>query len=125
MAQGTDTTAAQGAGEAPRSMEEFTARYLRNQRVGGFGLDTHMVAPCPFCGAAEWMTWHITGQVGGHEDMQTAMQQGATCGECGRSGRFVHYPTPAGGTQITLVQTGGPDVPEWMEPKPGREGVTA
>ncbi len=99
----------------PASYEEFEKRCYRNRRIAGYGFGTHMVMPCPFCAAANWQTWRI----GQREDMLRVMQSSTLCASCGRSARM------EGRAQDDteywrLIQTGGPDVPDWYWPKPER-----
>jgi hypothetical protein len=93
----------------PGNMDEYTARFHQNQRIEGYGLDTTMVMPCPFCAAPDFMRWKIL-------EVESAMHRGGTCKECGRSTKAIFQRSPSG-VQFEIVQTGGPDQPEWLAPK--------
>jgi hypothetical protein len=94
----------------PQSMDEYRARFGRNQLVTGLGpagIVIHM--PCPFCAAAHVLCYGLV-------CVNEALERGATCGECGRSFRVVVIDF-AGGKSVEFYQTGGPDQPAWLEPK--------
>ena len=93
----------------PNSHAEYLERFHRNNRVEGFGMDVKCVVPCPFCAAADWMAWPIL-------QVEEKMQEGATCQECKRSARAI-FTYADGGKSFEIVQTGGPDQPEWLQPK--------
>lgn len=93
----------------PKNAEEYRERFHRNQRIEGFGTDTATHLPCPFCAASDFMTLPIT-------QADEAMQRGAMCKECGRSAKGI-VERSASGVRFEIVQTGGPDQPEWLEPK--------
>lgn len=93
----------------PTSMQEYTERFAKNGRMEGFGLSTKTIMPCPFCAAPDWMAIPIM-------DPETAMKKGAECKECKRSARAIFSKT-LGGVSFAIVQSGGPDQPEWLEPK--------
>lgn|SRR5574337_1306709 len=95
---------------SPQSMEEFLSRYHSNERIEGFGITgvtIHM--PCPFCAAPDFIVYKLI-------DTHEALQRGGTCAECGRSMQVNVTDTPTA-KHMSFVQTGGPDQPEWLEPK--------
>jgi bacterioferritin-associated ferredoxin len=93
----------------PKNIDEYNKRSQLSHRVTGFGLDTTVHTACPFCAAPDWMHHKIM-------DTETAMARGATCAECGRSARAI-ISHSNGGVSFEIVQTGGRDQPEWLEPK--------
>lgn len=103
----------------PATREEYEARFAANQVVDGFGLDVHMVTPCPFCAAPGWATWYPAGELAGKPSIDAQMEQNQTCRECGRSARAIITRT-AGGVSAEFVQTGGPPSPAWLDPPPRR-----
>jgi hypothetical protein len=87
---------------------EYLTRFAQNQRVEGFGLDTAVVYPCPFCAAPDWATHKIL-------EMEEVMAQEHRCGECGRAAKMI-FKRDASGVQFEFVQTAGDDAPEWLPP---------
>lgn len=99
----------------PESMDQLGALTTQNLRVEGYGLDVVTVLPCPFCAAPDWARLPIL-------TTPEAMKTGATCGSCGRGAKAEFTDFPNGGYQFELVQTSGPDQPDWMAPKMRRVG---
>lgn len=81
---------------------EYLKRFHENQRITGFGLQTTMHAPCPFCAAADFMVFKI-------QQTEKAMVDGAVCKECKRGLRAIMH-RGAGGAVVSFefVQTEGP-----------------
>ena len=95
----------------PASYEEYIKRYYANQRMTSYGLDTTCHVPCPFCAAPDFMVYRII-------DVEETINKGATCKECGRSCAMPVTITDDGlGKSFEMVQTAGPDQPDWMTPK--------
>lgn len=102
----------------PKSMDELSYRYAKNMRISGWGIEgvTHHV-PCMFCGAPDFQTYRVI-------DVEAETAKDTKCKYCGRSGRIITTTSNGGSTKIMeLVQTGGDDPPEWMDPKPRRVDV--
>jgi hypothetical protein len=95
---------------APTSKEEYEARFMANQEVVGFGPDVATIMPCPFCAAPLWLKLRIM------DFEQKALQEGATCLECGRSAKGLVTHPQGGGVSVEMVQTGGDDPPPWIPP---------
>lgn len=93
----------------PNSREEYDARFAANNRIEGYGLDTSPVYPCPFCAASDWARHRLL-------EMEAVMARPHTCGECGRSAKMV-FVRESQGVSFEVVQTGGPDQPEWLQPR--------
>lgn len=94
----------------PTSHAEYLARFFKNQRVSGQGIDgTTMHLPCPFCAAPDFMVSRVV-------ETSEAIEKGGECKECGRSAKGIVQRAP-GSVSFALYQTGGPDQPEWLEPK--------
>ena len=97
--------------EAPTNTTEYLRRFFLSQKIEGYGLDTTIHMPCPFCAAPDWLVHKL---ICTHE----ALESGATCKECERSAKAVFTETKASGvTAFEMVQTAGPDQPEWLQPK--------
>lgn len=93
----------------PSDFQEYLDRFRTNSKLEGFGLSVSMSVPCPFCAAPAFMKYRIL-------DTEKALQDGATCADCGRSAKAV-FQKSLGVTQFEVVQTGGPDQPTWLQPK--------
>lgn len=94
----------------PESQEEFLRRYIAGEKVEGKGVgNVYMTVPCPFCAAPDWLTWELL-------SVKEVMGTGATCKECGRGCKAI-FNEDSGGVAFEIVQTGGNDPPEWMNPK--------
>lgn len=93
----------------PVDLDAYLKRFREGQSIEGFGADVSMTSPCPFCAAPNWMTWPIA-------RVRETMEQGAACAECGRSAKAVFKDSPAS-IEFELVQTGGPDAPDYLVPK--------
>lgn len=103
----TDPLPRRADDKPPTNYQEYLARCAKNQVITGRGLGnvfTH--APCPFCGAPEFMVFEVM-------ETELAMVKEHTCAECERSAKFMVFDI-AGGKTFHLVQTGGPDQPDWM-----------
>jgi hypothetical protein len=96
-------------GTPPQNVDEYLGRFRANERCFGYGLDVSMGMPCPFCAAPDFVVYRVV-------DVESAMNKGATCKECGRSARalFTH---DGPSTSFEIVQTGGDDPPDWLTPK--------
>lgn len=100
------------------SLEELFAKTMKNTGFEGFGLGTIMKIPCPFCGEPGFITAKVTA-------IEEALTSGGFCSGCGRGAKMVLGAIPgapnsvrlADGKSFEIVQTTGPDSPEWMVPK--------
>jgi len=93
----------------PKNAEEYIHRFHENSKVEGYGMDTAMSVACPFCAAPEFMMYRIL-------DVHEEMTKEHTCKECGRSSKAVFTTDRPGTISFEMVQTGGPDQPEWLVP---------
>lgn len=93
----------------PNNKEEYLTRYHSNQRYTGFGLETAMVMPCPFCAAPDFLVCRVI-------DTEKALSEDTKCKECERSAKYI-FQRNAIGVTFEIVQTGGPDQPDWFTPK--------
>lgn len=93
----------------PSNMDEYRERFWRNNRVEGFGMDVSVIVPCPFCSAPGFMTYKIL-------EVEEEMVKPHTCEECGRGAKAV-VERSEGEVAFEIVQTSGPDQPDWLEPK--------
>lgn len=96
--------------QLPRSMEEYLTRWTSSERFSGYGMNTMIHMPCPFCATGEWLVYRIL-------DSETALAKGATCAACGRSARCL-FEREGGNLHFELVQTAGAEAPEWLSPRP-------
>jgi hypothetical protein len=80
----------------------------RNSTLSGFGFETEVHVPCPFCAEPDFIVHPIT-------DPETAYARGAVCGSCGRGMRALVTRSKAG-VSFELVQTAGDDPPAWLVP---------
>jgi hypothetical protein len=94
----------------PASLAEYQERFNKNKTVEGFGIgNVYTHCPCPFCAAPDWLVFEVF-------DVEEAMAKSTRCNKCGRSAQSI-IKRSAGGVQFELVQSGGPDQPDWMTPK--------
>lgn len=93
----------------PNSMAEYSERFHNNNKIEGYGTAVKTIAPCPFCAASDWLCMPIL-------DVEGALKKGATCKECGRSAKAI-FKYENGDKSFEIVQTGGDDPPEWLQPK--------
>lgn len=94
----------------PTSISEYNRRFALNHKIEGFGITgVEQHTPCPFCAAPDFIVHKIL-------ETERAMSEGATCRECGRSAKAI-IKHGDGGVQFEIVQTGGPDQPDWLVPK--------
>lgn len=90
----------------PSSYDEFLKRVGTNQMVSGYGVESVIHMPCPFCGAGHFVCYNVL-------QCEEALSQSNTCDECHRSSKCV-FEKKDRDTSFTLVQTGGPDCPQWF-----------
>lgn len=95
----------------PQSAEEYVALFSKNQKLTGYGMDVTCHAPCGFCAAPDWLVYKIL-------ETEEKMQEGATCSNCQRTGKFIFIVDEPNRKQFQFVQTGGPPAPDWLVPKP-------
>lgn len=93
----------------PDNLEQYLERFNKHQGIEGTGLDTTSVMPCPFCAAPRWAVVKVLEIEG-----ELAKERG--CSECGRTAKAL-FQRSTGGVAFEMVQVGGPDQPEWLEPK--------
>lgn len=98
----------------PASQEAYNHKFAKHQTVSGSGFSTATHFPCPFCAEPDWKIATIM-------EVEQVLSQNTVCQGCGRTARYVYQPVPAGGTLMTLVQTGASSPPVWMLFKPRRE----
>lgn len=103
----------------PASAEEYADRFIKNQRITGFGIDgVRMHVPCPFCAAPDVLEHGIL-------ETEDAYAAGATCAECGRAFRAIFKREEHGegqhSTAFSFVQTSGPDPSPWVAESIPRE----
>ncbi len=94
----------------PTDFKEFCNKAAANSSVSGFGMNTTQHMPCPGCAEPDWKLIKIA-------QAEKDMTQESTCKHCGRSFKVIVDHPAAGATNFEFVQTGGPDVADWMQPK--------
>lgn len=93
----------------PTSAEEYHELYNSRVKYFGYGMETGMSLPCPFCCNPGFMAYKIL-------EMEEAMKRGNTCIECNRSIKAIFTKTNTT-TSFEVVQTGGPDCTDpWIPP---------
>lgn len=97
------------ASRLPRSMEEYNERFMANHKASGSGFTVTMHMPCPFCATADWLVMRVM-------ETEVRLAEGATCGRCGRTAKALIADDGEVGVSFEMVQTGGADCPEWMNP---------
>ncbi len=98
------------------SMSELQAMTASHTMVSGFGLETKMTTPCPFCGAPGHLTFRVA-------YMEEDACKPTRCGTCERTSEIEIKRSPKGAS-MRIYLAGGPDVPEWFTPKPPRRTPT-
>lgn len=93
----------------PTNMAEYIDQMNTNISMSGIGIEYEVHLPCPFCAHAGWLSYVVP-------TMRDTLMKGATCANCGRSARLVLQEAP-NSVKLELVQTGGPDQPDWMTPQ--------
>jgi hypothetical protein len=93
----------------PKDYAEYARLSERNATIGGSGLDTYMEPACPFCAAPKFARWSIM-------DMEGTASKETTCKNCGRSAKLI-FTRERDNVSFEVVQTGGPDQPDWLQPK--------
>ena len=94
----------------PKSLDEYNKRYFENQKIEGYGIyGVGMRVPCPFCAAPDFIVHKVI-------ETEEAFAKGAVCKECGRGAKAIFARDPSG-VSFEIVQTSGPDQPEWLTPK--------
>jgi len=91
------------------SMEKYAAKYEENTRIEGFGEETAVIAPCPFCAEPGWLRYKIL-------ETEKQLAQGAECRMCGRGAKVVFTGT-RDAIRMEFVQTAGDDPPAWFTHK--------
>ena len=87
--------------EQPKTKEDYDKKYHDNMKITGFGLETGMELPCPFCAAPGFMTYKIL-------HVEEEMKKEHICQACNRgvAAIFTHF---NGGKSFEFVQTCGAD----------------
>jgi hypothetical protein len=100
----------------PPTLEDYHHRSQERSRVIGFGVETAVVLPCPFCAAPEWLTHRIV------DTLSSALRPpGVVCQVCGRGMAAIFSTLADGGTCMELVHTVGDPAPHYLPPIRGRE----
>lgn len=101
----------------PTNWDELCVRQARNVRIEGQFTSTTMYMCCPGCGAPDWLAAKpFTLGADGMPDMKLHQQynEGAVCKECERGFRMP-ITVSENETRWTIVQTSGPDLPDWYK----------
>ncbi len=89
------------------SLEQYTAKFVANQRITGIDLEVMMHVPCPFCADPDFFVHTILAT-------EAAYRTGSTCKNCGRGARVIFHDNGHGSTTVEFVQTCGEIPPAWM-----------
>jgi hypothetical protein len=90
----------------PKSLEEYNELISKRTRVSGFGMDTMQHMPCPFCAVEDHVSYKIL-------EMEEVISKPIKCESCGRTSKVIfHRDGPS--VSLEIVQTDGPDLPEWF-----------
>lgn len=92
------------------NMDAFNAKFKKNMKIDGFGLDVMLHVPCPFCADPDALVHKVI-------DTVSAYEKGARCKGCGRGFRGI-FTQHRGGTTFLIVQTAGDDPPAWLPRMP-------
>jgi hypothetical protein len=87
---------------------EYEKRFAENQKITGYGLDTTMHMPCPFCAAPDWCSFKVI-------DTELAMAKEHVCSECCRGAKALFTRSPHG-VSFEFVQTTGDPAPDYLPP---------
>lgn len=99
---------------APTTVEEFNARYNENYKTEGFGLgNVFCDLPCFFCAAPNFARYEIM-------EFETIMTKEHICTECERGAKAIIAHEGETST-LRVVQTCGPDAPDFIAPMIKRE----
>lgn len=98
------------------SMEELRVNTMIHLRTEGYGVETKSILPCPFCASPDWLVFPVTAGLNGYVEEQKPR----FCKNCCRTARVIIVRSKDSVT-FEIVQTDGPEPPEWMQPKPRRE----
>lgn len=100
----------------PQNWDDLCNRQAVNYETSGMGMDTMVHLPCFGCGAKNFLIHRLL-------DCHAAYNTGSTCKECGRGFRMPvtrkaskcehgHEHVDLG---FEVVQTVGPDLPDWFK----------
>ncbi len=91
----------------PKTLEDYNRTCKMNQEITGAGIDTVAIFSCPGCASKGWAEFRIA-------TMHLVKESKPTkCKVCERT-FFFRITKVMGATSITLCQSGGDDVPEYL-----------
>lgn len=90
------------------NLEQYLYLMSKHQYVEEVDGEAVMHLPCPFCAAKDWIKFTKWNRM-------NAISHGAMCNVCKRSARGLF--TDVTGIHFEMIQCGGPDQPDWFEPK--------
>lgn len=90
----------------PRTEDEYNRRFRANTEYFGIGIETGMTVPCPFCAAANFVSYKII-------EVELTLSEEHICRECKRGSKSI-FSTIDGSKSFEMVQTCGPDPAGWM-----------
>lgn len=93
----------------PKNFKDYVERFYSNQKYSGFGLDTTIHMPCPFCAAEDFIVSTII-------KIEIKMRLNNVCKECSRGMRIIFKRTGCT-VNFECFQSSGPDQSEWLTPK--------
>lgn len=99
----------------PETLDEYNRLQMAGAIVGGFGPETYMTVPCPFCGEPELATWYVW--PGHPKNVFAVASKEMVCRNCDRGIRHLFAQSADGwATRYEVVQTRGDDPPAYLPP---------
>ncbi len=92
----------------PKDLDTYNAQYQDGTEYVGYGLETGMKVPCPFCTAPGFMEYRIMG-------CAEVMAREHICGRCKRGMKAI-IKKAGGNTSMEMVQTRGDGPPAYLGP---------
>lgn len=89
--------------------DEYEKRFAENQVIEGYGLETTVHLPCPFCAAPDFIIHKVV-------EAEEAYLKGGVCTECGRGAKIEFSVNTPSNKQFEFVQTCGDDPPDYLPP---------
>lgn len=88
--------------------QEYEAKFAANQKITGYGVDVAMHMPCPACAEPDFVVYKIL-------EIEEIMSKERVCTHCGVGMRAI-FSHDNGGVSFEIVQTQGPDLPDYLPP---------
>jgi len=89
----------------PKDLNEYNKKYHTNTRTEGYGMDTHQIFACAFCGEPDLFKAYLM-------DFANQAKGDHTCEKCGRTVR-IKISSSTLGTVLQIGFVGGDPLPDW------------